>query len=311
MPVLVIAECAGTGVRPETLSTVTAARDCRSGDVHVLVAGDATGEAAIAAAQIAGVAKVIAVVAPTLADNLAENLAAQVLTVARGYSHVLFSASAVGKSVAPRVAATLDVAQISDVTRVIAADMFERPVYSGNVIATVQSGDAVRVLTVRATSFEPAPAAGDSAVIETLDGVADFGRTCFVSREIVPRERPELTASKVVVAGGRALGSEQQFNDVLGPLADKLSASLGASLAAVIEGYAPNDWQVGQTGKIVAPELYIACGISGSVQHLAGIRGAKVIVAINHDEEAPIFSIADYGLVADLFEAVPALVEAL
>jgi electron transfer flavoprotein alpha subunit len=311
MPVLVVAEFAGARLRPETLSTVTAARACDSGDVHVLVAGAATAEAASAATRIAGVAKVIAVDTPTLADNLAENLAAQVLTVARRYSHVLFSATTLGKSVAPRVAAKLDVAQISDVTRVIAPDTFERPIYSGNVIATLQSSDAIRIVTVRATAFEPAAATGGVATVESVAGVADFGDSRFVSREVVRRERPELTASKVIVAGGRALGSSQQFDDVLGPLADKLNASLGASMAAVVEGYAPNDWQVGQTGKIVAPELYIACGISGSVQHLAGIRGAKVIVAINHDEEAPIFSVADYGLVADLFAAVPALVKAL
>jgi electron transfer flavoprotein alpha subunit len=213
--------------------------------------------------------------------------------------------------VAPRVAAKLDVAQISDVTRVIAPDTFERPIYSGNVIATVRSSDAIRIVTVRATVFEPAAATGGDATVESAASVADFGKSRFVNREIVRSERPELTASKVIVAGGRALGSEEQFNNVLGPLADRLNAGLGASMAAVVEGYASNDSQVGQTGKIVAPELYIACGISGSVQHLAGIRGAKVIVAINHDEEAPIFSVADYGLVADLFEAVPALVEAL
>ena len=311
MPVLVIAEFAAVGLRPETLSTVTAARACDSGDVHVLVAGTDLGQAASAAARIAGVTKVIAVDTSMLADNLAENLAAQVLTLARSYSHVLFSATTLGKSVAPRVAAKLDVAQISDITRVLAPDTFERPIYSGNVIATVQSSDAIRIVTVRATAFEPAAATSGGATVETVAAVADFGKSWFVSRERVHRDRPELTASKVIVAGGRALGSQEQFNVVLGPLADKLNASLGASLAAVVEGYAPNDWQVGQTGKIVAPELYIACGISGSVQHLAGIRGAKVIVAINLDEEAPIFSIADYGLVADLFEAVPALVEAL
>jgi len=311
MPVLVIAECADTGVRAETLNTVTAARACSSGEVHVLVAGAAPGEAANAAAAIAGVAKVIAVEAPTLAENLAENWAAQVLALASTYSHILFAASAIGKSVAPRVAARLDVAQISDITRVIDPETFERPIYSGNVIATVRSSDAIRIVTVRATAFEPAAATGGSATIEGAAGVGDLGKSSFVSREIVRRERPELTASKVIVAGGRALGSAEQFNAVLGPLADKLGASLGASMAAVVEGYAPNDWQVGQTGKIVAPELYIACGISGSVQHLAGIRGAKVIVAINQDEEAPIFSVADYGLVADLFAAVPALVKAL
>jgi electron transfer flavoprotein alpha subunit len=308
MSVLVIAECADAGVRPETLSAVTAARACASGEVHILVAG---AETARAAAQIAGVAKVIVVDAPTLADDLAENWAAQVLALAPAYSHILFSASAIGKSVAPRVAAKLDVAQISEITRVIDRETFERPIYSGNVIATVQSGDAIRIVTVRATAFEPAAASGGNAPIERAAGEADFGKSSFVGREIVRRERPELTASKVIVAGGRALGSPEQFNDVLGPLADKLNASLGASMAAVVEGYAPNDWQVGQTGNIVAPELYIACGISGSVQHLAGIRGAKVIVAINQDEEAPIFAVADYGLVADLFAAVPELVKTL
>ncbi len=311
MPVLVIAECAGAVIRAETLNTVTAALGCRSGDVHVLVAGGATAEAANAASAIVGVAKVIQVAAPMLADNLAENLAAQVLALAPSYSHILFSASAVGKSVAPRVAARLDVAQISDITRVIDPETFERPIYSGNVIATLRSSDATKIVTVRATAFEPAAASGGEASIESAAAVANFGKSSLVSREFVRRERPDLTASKVIVAGGRALGSEERFNDVLGPLADKLGASLGASMAAVVEGYAPNDWQVGQTGKIVAPQLYIACGISGSVQHLAGIRGAKVIVAINHDEEAPIFAIADYGLVADLFQAVPALVKAL
>jgi len=311
MTVLVIAESVAARLRPETLSTVTAARACGSGDIHVLVAGAASDEAVMAAGAIDGVTKVIAVEAATLADNLAENWAAQVLALAPAYSHILFPASAIGKSVAPRVAAKLDVAQISDITRVIEPDTFERPTYSGNVIATVQSSDPIRIITVRATSFEPAAATGGSAAIESAEGLGDFGKSSFVGREIVRRDRPELTAAKVIVAGGRGLGSEEQFNHVLGPLADKLNASLGASMAAVVEGYAPNDWQVGQTGKIVAPELYIACGISGSVQHLAGIRGAKVIVAINHDEEAPIFSIADYGLVADLFEAVPELVKAL
>jgi electron transfer flavoprotein alpha subunit len=311
MPVLVVAECAHASVRPETRNTVTAAQACHSGDVHVLVAGADADEAAKAAARIAGVAKVIVVDTPTLADNLAENLAAQVLAMAQTYSHVLFSASAIGKSVAPRVAAKLDVAQISEITRVSAPDTFERPIYSGNVIATVQSSDAVMVITVRPTAFEAAAATGGKATIESAQGLADFGKSSFVSRELTRSERPELTEAKVIVSGGRALGSLEKFNEVLAPLADKLNASLGASMAAVAEGYAPNDWQVGQTGKIVAPHLYIACGISGSVQHLAGIRGAKVIVAINKDEEAPIFSVADYGLVADLFEAVPALVKAL
>ena len=245
------------------------------------------------------------------AHGLAENMAAQVLAVAPGYTHILFPATAAGKNVAPRVAAKLDVGQISDITKVIAPDTFERPIYAGNAIATVQSLDAVKVITVRTTGFDPAAASGGSAQVETLSAVGDSGLSSFVGAEIARNDRPELTSAKVIVSGGRALGSNDKFNEVLTPLADKLGAALGASRAAVDAGYAPNDWQVGQTGKIVAPQLYIAAGISGAIQHLAGMKDSKVIVAINKDEEAPIFSVADYGLVQDLFVAVPELVAAL
>jgi electron transfer flavoprotein alpha subunit len=227
------------------------------------------------------------------------------------YSHILFPSTANGKNVAPRVAAKLDVAQISDITKVDSPDTFERPIYAGNAIATVQSSDATKVITVRTTGFDAAAATGGSATVETAEGVADSGKSSFVSREVTKSERPELTAAKIIVSGGRALGSAEKFTEVMAPLADKLNAGLGASRAAVDAGYAPNDWQVGQTGKIVAPQLYIAAGISGAIQHLAGMKDSKVIVAINKDEEAPIFSVADYGLVADLFVAVPELVKAL
>jgi len=275
------------------------------------VAGHNAAAAAAAAAQIAGVAKVLHADAAHLADGLAENLAAQVLAVAAGHSHILFPATASGKNVAPRVAALLDVAQLSDVTKVISADTFERPIYAGNAIATVQSADATKVLTVRTTGFDAAAASGGSAAVETVAAAADSGKSSFVGREVTKSDRPELTAAKIIVSGGRALGSSDKFNEVLTPLADKLGAALGASRAAVDAGYAPNDWQVGQTGKIVAPQLYIACGISGAIQHLAGMKDSKVIVAINKDAEAPIFSVADYGLEADLFTAVPELVAAL
>jgi electron transfer flavoprotein alpha subunit len=246
-----------------------------------------------------------------LAEGLAENVAAQVVAVASGYSHLLFPATAAGKNVAPRVAALLDVAQLSDVTKVISADTFERPIYAGNAIATVQSGDATKVITVRTTGFDPAAATGGSAAVETVSAAAESGKSSFVGREVTKSDRPELTAAKIIVSGGRALGSNDKFMEVLTPLADKLGAALGASRAAVDAGYAPNDWQVGQTGKIVAPQLYIAAGISGAIQHLAGMKDSKVIVAINKDAEAPIFSVADYGLEADLFTAVPELVAAL
>jgi electron transfer flavoprotein alpha subunit len=310
MAVLVIAEHDHGTLRGATLNTVTAATQC-GGDVHVLIAGqDATG-AAQAAAQIAGVAKVLHADGASLKEQLAENVAVQVLAVAKSYSHLLFPATAHGKNVAPRVAALLDVAQISDASKVISADTFERPIYAGNAIATVQSGDPIKVITVRTTGFDPAAATGGDAAIETLDAVADSGASAFVGAEIAKLDRPELTAAKIIVSGGRALGAADKFTEVLTPLADKLGAALGASRAAVDAGYAPNDWQVGQTGKIVAPQLYIACGISGAIQHLAGMKDSKVIVAINKDAEAPIFSVADYGLEADLFTAVPELVKAL
>jgi electron transfer flavoprotein alpha subunit len=275
------------------------------------VAGHNAGEAAKAAAQIAGVAKVIHADGEPFAHGLAENVAAQVLQMAGNYSHILFPATAGGKNVAPRVAAKLDVAQISDITKVESADTFERPIYAGNAMATVQSADSVKVITVRTTAFDPAAATGGSAQVESAGAVADSGKSSFVGQEIATSDRPELTAAKIIVSGGRALGSSEKFNEVLEPLADKLGAALGASRAAVDAGYAPNDWQVGQTGKIVAPQLYVAVGISGAIQHLAGMKDSKVIVAINKDPEAPIFSVADYGLEADLFTAVPELIKEL
>ncbi|TWG38900.1 electron transfer flavoprotein alpha subunit apoprotein [Acidovorax delafieldii] len=310
MTTLVIAEHDNASIKGATLNTVTAAVAC-GGDVHVLVAGHNAGAAAQAASQIAGVVKVIHADAPGLEHGLAENVAAQVLAIASNYSHILFPATASGKNVAPRVAAKLDVAQISDITKVIAADTFERPIYAGNAIATVQSQDAVKIITVRTTGFDAAAATGGCAAVETAAATADAGKSSFVGSEIAKSDRPELTAAKIIVSGGRALGSKEKFDEVMTPLADKLGAALGASRAAVDAGYAPNDWQVGQTGKIVAPQLYVAAGISGAIQHLAGMKDSKVIVAINKDPEAPIFSVADYGLEADLFTAVPELVKAV
>jgi electron transfer flavoprotein alpha subunit len=310
MTALVIAEHDNASIKGATLNTVTAAAQA-GGDVHVLVAGHNAGAAAAAAAQIAGVSKVIHVEDAGLAHGLAENVAAQVLAIASAYSHLVFPATASGKNIAPRVAAKLDVGQMSDVTKVISADTFERPIYAGNAIATVQSADAVKVLTVRTTGFDPAAATGGSAAVETAAAVAANAKVSFVGSEIAKNDRPELTAAKIIVSGGRALGSSEKFMEVMTPLADKLGAALGASRAAVDAGYAPNDWQVGQTGKIVAPQLYVACGISGAIQHLAGMKDSKVIVAINKDPEAPIFSVADYGLEADLFVAVPELIAAL
>ncbi len=308
MTALVIAEHDNASIKPATLNTVTAAA-AAGGDVHVLVAGQNAGEATKAAAQIAGVAKVIHADGASLADSLAENVAAQVLAIAGDYSHILFPATASSKNVAPRVAAKLDVAQISDITKVVSADTFERPIYAGNAIATVQSSDAKKVITVRTTGFDAAAATGGSAAVETKDAVADSGKSAFVGREVSKSDRPELTAAKIIVSGGRALGSSEKFNEVMTPLADKLGAAIGASRAAVDAGYAPNDLQVGQTGKIVAPQLYIAAGISGAIQHLAGMKDSKVIVAINKDPEAPIFSVADYGLETDLFMALPELTQ--
>ena len=310
MTTLVIAEHDNATLKGATLNTVAAALQM-GGDVHVLVAGANAGAAAAAAAQIAGVAKVLHAEGEQFAHGLAENVAAQVLAVASGYSHILFPATASGKNIAPRVAAKLDVGQISDITKVIAADTFERPIYAGNAIATVKGLDATHVITVRTTGFDPAAASGGSASVEGIAVTAPSAQSQFLGNEIAKSERPELVGAKIIVSGGRALGSSEKFNEVMTPLADKLGAALGASRAAVDAGYAPNDWQVGQTGKIVAPQLYVACGISGAIQHLAGMKDSKVIVAINKDEEAPIFSVADYGLVADLFSAVPELVAAL
>ncbi|MGB6009135.1 electron transfer flavoprotein subunit alpha/FixB family protein [Castellaniella sp.] len=309
MSILVIAEHDNAQLGGATRNVVTAAA-ALGGDVHVLVAGSGAQAVAQEAARTAGVAKVLLADGAALADALAENLAAQVLALAGDYSHILFAATASGKNVAPRVAAKLDVAQISDIVAVESADTFVRPIYAGNALATVQSSDAKKVITVRTTGFDPASAEGGSAAVESVDAVADSGKSSFVGRELAKSDRPDLTAASVVVSGGRGLGSAENFK-ILDPLADKLGAALGASRAAVDAGYAPNDWQVGQTGKIVAPQLYVAIGISGAIQHLAGMKDSKVIVAINKDAEAPIFGVADYGLVADLFEAVPELVKAL
>lgn len=308
MTALVIAEHDNETLKGSTLNTIAAAVQC-GGDVHVLVAGHNCNVAAQAAAKAAGVAKVLVADAPQFADGLAENLAEQVLALASSYSHILAPATAYGKNIAPRVAARLDVGQISEIIKVDAADTFERPIYAGNAIATVQSADAVKVITVRTTGFDPV-AEGGSAAVENITAVADVGKSSFVSRELAKSDRPELTAAKIIVSGGRGLGSADNFK-ILEPLADKLGAAMGASRAAVDAGFVPNDWQVGQTGKIVAPQLYFAIGISGAIQHLAGMKDSKTIVAINKDPEAPIFSVADYGIVGDLFEVVPQLVAAL
>ena len=310
MTALVIAEHEHGAMKASTLNTVTAAKACAD-DVHVLVVGQGSEAVATAAAQIAGVTKVLHAQGAHFEHVLAENLAAQVVAMASGYSHVLFAATAQGKNAAPRVAALLDVAQISDITKVINANTYERPIYAGNAMATVQSLDTVQVIAVRSTGFDAAPASGGSAAVEAVAAVEANAGVSFVSSEMAKNDRPDLTAAKVVVSGGRALGSAEQFNALLEPLADKLGAAIGASRAAVDAGYAPNDWQVGQTGKIVAPQLYIAVGISGAIQHLAGMKDSKVIVAINKDPDAPIFGVADYGLEADLFEALPELMKQL
>jgi electron transfer flavoprotein alpha subunit len=303
MAALVLAEHDNASLKPATLNAVTAAARM-GGEVAVLVAGHQCGGAAAAAAQIAGVARVLVADAPQLADQLAENVAEQIVAVAAGFSHLLAPATAHGKNVMPRVAARLDVAQVSDIIGVDSPDTFTRPIYAGNAIATVQSADAVKVITVRTTGFDAAAGSGGAAQVQAVDAVADSGRSRVLGREIAKSDRPELTAAKIVVSGGRGMGSAENFK-LLEPLADKLGAAMGASRAAVDAGYAPNDWQVGQTGKIVAPQLYVAVGISGAIQHLAGMKDSKVIVAINKDAEAPIFGVADYGLVADLFQAVP------
>ncbi|SFU69156.1 electron transfer flavoprotein subunit alpha/FixB family protein [Pseudoduganella namucuonensis] len=309
MVALVIAEHDNASLKGSTHHTITAAAQC-GGDVHVLVAGSNAAAAAAQAAQIAGVSKVLLADAAHFADGLAENVAEQILAIAASYSHILAPATAYGKNILPRVAAKLDVAQISEITKVDSPDTFERPIYAGNAIATVQSGDKVKVITVRTTGFDSAAATGGSAATETIAAVGDSGKSAFVGRELAKSDRPELTAAKIIVSGGRGMGSGDAFK-ILEPLADKLGAAMGASRAAVDAGYVPNDWQVGQTGKIVAPSLYIAVGISGAIQHLAGMKDSKTIVAINKDPEAPIFSVADYGIVGDLFEVVPELVKQL
>ena len=309
MAILVIAEHDNASIKPATLNAVTAAAKI-GGELHLLVAGSGCAAAAAAAAKIAGVTKVCVADAAHYADQSAENLAALVIANAAGYSHIISPATTGGKNFMPRVAALLDVAQISDIVAVESADTFVRPIYAGNVLATVQSADAVKVITVRTTAFEAA-AEGGSASIENLAATADSGKSKLVGRELTKSERPELTAAKIIVSGGRGLGNGENYHKLLEPLADKLNAALGASRAAVDAGFVPNDYQVGQTGKIVAPQLYIAIGISGAIQHLAGMKDSKVIVAINKDPEAPIFQVADYGLVGDLFEVVPALAAAL
>jgi electron transfer flavoprotein alpha subunit len=308
MATLVIAEHDNASLKGSTLNTVTAASEC-GGEVHVLIAGANCGAAAEAGVQLAGVTKVLVADGAQFADGLAENVAEQVLSLASNYSHILAPATAYGKNILPRVAARLDVAQISEITKVISPDTFERPIYAGNAIATVQSADSVKVITVRITGFDAA-ALGGTAAIKNVEAAADAGKSSFVSRELARSDRPELTAAKIIISGGRGMGSGDAFK-ILEPLADRLGAAMGASRAAVDAGYVPNDWQVGQTGKIVAPQLYIAVGISGAIQHLAGMKDSKTIVAINKDPDAPIFSVADYGLAGDLFELVPELVAAL
>ncbi len=303
---LVIAEHDHGSLKAATLNVISAAVEI-GGDVHVLIAGHNAKAAADAAAQVAGVSKVLLADGEAHAHRLPENAAAQIVAIASGYSHILAPATPYGKAVTPRVAALLDKAQISDIIKVVDADTFVRPIYAGNAYATVKSSDSVKVITVRGTAFGAAAKTGGSGAVETLAAVGDTALSSFVSSEIVKSERPELTAAKIVVSGGRGLGSGDKYREVLTPLADKLGAAMGASRAAVDAGYVPNDYQVGQTGKIVAPDLYVAIGVSGAIQHLAGMKDSKVIVAINKDPDAPIFSVADYGLVADLFEAVPEL----
>ena len=310
MAALVIAEHDNHVLKGPTLNTIAAATQCSS-EVDVLVAGSGVDAVAQLVSQIPGVRKVIQIDVPYLADQLAEPLAAQILSIAKNYTHLLAPATANGKNVMPRVAAKLDVAQFSDITKVVSEDTFERPIYAGNAIATVQSSDPIKVITVRTTGFDPVALTGGSADIEKMTAQADGGKSSFVGRELNQSDRPELTSARIIVSGGRGLGSSEKYQELIAPLADKLGAALGASRAAVDAGYVPNDYQVGQTGKIVAPDLYIAVGISGAIQHLAGMKDSKVIVAINKDPDAPIFSVADYGLVADLFTAVPELTKAI
>ncbi|MGO8549740.1 electron transfer flavoprotein subunit alpha/FixB family protein [Rhizobium ruizarguesonis] len=309
MAILLLADHDNASLSDQTAKALTAATKI-GGDIHVLVAGKAAKAAADAAAKLAGVSKVLLAESDELANNLAEPLADLIVSLAGSYDTILSAATSVGKNVLPRVAALLDVAQVSEIIEVISSDTFKRPIYAGNAIQTVQATDAKKVITVRTASFAAAPEGG-SAAVEAIPAVSDPGLSTFVGDALSASDRPELTSAKIIISGGRALGSAEKFREVILPVADKLGAAIGASRAAVDAGYAPNDWQVGQTGKVVAPQLYIACGISGAIQHLAGMKDSKVIVAINKDEEAPIFQVADYGLVADLFDALPELEKAL
>ncbi len=309
MAILLLADHDNTSLSDQTAKTLTAAAKI-GGDVHILVSGKGAQAAADAAAKLTGVSKVLLAESDDLANNLAEPLADLIVSLAGGYDTIISAATSVGKNVLPRVAALLDVAQISEIIEVVSSDTFKRPIYAGNAIQTVQSTDAKKVITVRTASFASAEEGG-SAAVETISAVANPGLSTFVGDALSSSDRPELTSAKIIVSGGRALGSAEKFKEVILPLADKLGAAVGASRAAVDAGYAPNDWQVGQTGKVVAPQLYIAVGISGAIQHLAGMKDSKVIVAINKDDEAPIFQVADYGLVGDLFELLPELEKAL
>ncbi|MDM9649547.1 electron transfer flavoprotein subunit alpha/FixB family protein [Rhizobium sp. S163] len=309
MAILLLADHDNATLSDQTAKTLAAAAKI-GGDVHVLVAGKGAKPAADAAAKLSGVSKVLLAESDELANNLAEPLGDLIVSLAAGYDTIISAATSVGKNVLPRVAALLDVAQVSEIIEVVSADTFKRPIYAGNAIQTVQSTDAKKVITVRTASFAAAPEGG-SASVEAIPAVSDPGLSTFVKDALSTSDRPELTSAKIIISGGRALGSSEKFQEVILPVADKLGAAVGASRAAVDAGYAPNDWQVGQTGKVVAPDLYIACGISGAIQHLAGMKDSKVIVAINKDEEAPIFQVADFGLVADLFDALPELQKAL
>jgi electron transfer flavoprotein alpha subunit len=310
MTILVIAEHDNSTLKPATLNTLTAAQKVGA-EVHIVIAGHNAQPAANAAAKLPGVAKVLLADAPQLAEGLAENVEATVVTIAKDYSHIFAPATAFGKNVAPRIAAKLDVAQISEIVAVDSTDVFQRPIYAGNAIATIQSNDPIKVITVRSTAFPAAVTEGGSAAVESIGTAPAIDRVAFVSREVTKLERPELTTASVVVAGGRGLGNRENFESLLPPLADALNAAIGASRAAVDAGFASNVFQVGQTGKVVAPDLYVAVGISGAIQHLAGMKDSRVIVAVNKDADAPIFGVADYGLVGDLFQIVPELVKAL
>ena len=309
MSILLLAEHDNASLSEQTAKALSAASQIGD-DVHVLVAGKDAQGAADAAAKLDGVSKVLLAESDELAENLAEPTAALIVSLAEGYDTIIAAATTNGKNIMPRVAALLDVMQVSDITDVVSADTFKRPIYAGNAIQTVQATDAKKVITVRTAGFTAA-GEGGSASVETVSAADDPGLSSFVENKLSESDRPELTSAKIIISGGRALGSEEKFNEVILPVADKLGAAVGASRAAVDAGYAPNDWQVGQTGKVVAPELYIACGISGAIQHLAGMKDSKVIVAINKDDEAPIFQVADYGLVADLFDVLPELEKAL